>query len=129
VIYFDTSVLLAHVLTEARRPAEEFWVGPVTSSRLVEYESWSRLHVHGLAARLGKILEALLEQTTFLELERPVLARALEPFPVALRTLDALHLASADFLRSRDQDVMIATYDRRMATAARAMGFELHPLW
>jgi type IV pilus assembly protein PilB len=34
----------------------------------------------------------------------PVLARALEPFPVPLRTLDALHLAAVAFLRGRGCD-------------------------
>lgn len=52
-----------------------------------------------------------------------VLARALEPFPAPIRTLDALHLASADLLRSQKQTVEIATYDERMGVAARRMGF------
>lgn len=63
-----------------------------------------------------------------LELERPVLARALEPFPAPVRTLDAIHLASAVFLRDQGQDVTVATYDVRMGDAVRALGFELHPL-
>lgn len=128
MIYVDSSIFLAHVLAEDRRPPDGFWSGPLASSRLLEYEARVRLNARGLAPRSAGILEALFEQVAFLELERPVLARALEPFPVGLRTLDALHLAAADFLRSRDQDVRIATYDGRMATAARALGFELHPL-
>jgi predicted nucleic acid-binding protein len=57
-----------------------------------------------------------------------VLARVLEPLPLPVRTLDAIHLASADFLRGQGQEVTVATYDARMAEAARAMGFELYPL-
>ena len=41
---------------------------------------------------------------------------------MAVRTLDALHLASIDFLRRQGQTVELATFDRRMADAARAMG-------
>jgi hypothetical protein len=48
-------------------------------------------------------------------------ARALEPFPVTVRTLDALHLASAEFLRSRGQRLELASYDERMVDAARRM--------
>ena len=45
--------------------------------------------------------------------------------PGALRglTLDALHLASADFLRAQKQTVEIASYDTRLLLAARKMGF------
>ena len=128
MIYVDASVLLAYLLTEKRRPPDAFWAEPLASSRLLEYEAWTRFHRSTADAELAEALGELLQQVAFLELGRPVLARALEPFPVGLRTLDALHLASADFLRSRDQDVRFATYDRRMATAARALEFELHPL-
>lgn len=128
VIYLDASVFLAHLLAEDRRPTEEFWGEPLTSSRLLVYETWVRLNDRGLVERSEDVLRALLEQMTFVDLRRAVLARALEPFPVRVRTLDALHLASADYLRKRELDVRIATYDRRMGAAARAMEFELYPL-
>jgi predicted nucleic acid-binding protein len=51
-----------------------------------------------------------------------VLERALEPFPVPVRTLDALHLASLEFLRERGQRPELATYDERLAEGARALG-------
>jgi hypothetical protein len=53
-------------------------------------------------------------------------ARCRAAFPsVAVRTLDALHPSAADFLRNQGLVVDVATYDGRMRTAARAMGFEL----
>lgn len=63
-----------------------------------------------------------------LELVSPVLSRALEPFPRPVRTLDALHLASAEFLRERQPSMRLATYDARQAAAARAMGMVLYDL-
>ena len=51
------------------------------------------------------------------------LARALAPMPAGVRTLDGMHLATMEFLRSRGLPVELATYDRRMIEAARAMGF------
>jgi predicted nucleic acid-binding protein len=45
-----------------------------------------------------------------------------------VRTLDAIHLASADFVRRSKQTLTIATYDQRLAAAARAFGFSLHDL-
>ncbi len=41
---------------------------------------------------------AAMARVALVELHAPVLARALEPFPVAVRTLDACHLATAEFL-------------------------------
>jgi hypothetical protein len=50
------------------------------------------------------------------------LARALEPFPVAVRTLDALHLATMEFLRNQGESVTLASYDNRLLTVAHAPG-------
>jgi hypothetical protein len=54
-----------------------------------------------------------------------VLARALLPFPQAVRTLDALHLATLDFLRTQGLDVALASYDQRLSAAAAGLGFAL----
>jgi hypothetical protein len=51
-----------------------------------------------------------------------VLERALEPFPTPVRTLDALHLASVEFLRANGQSVELASYDDRLIASARALG-------
>jgi hypothetical protein len=40
-------------------------------------------------------------------------ARALDPFPIPVRTLDALHLA-IEFLRVRQQQVELESYDGRL---------------
>ena len=50
-----------------------------------------------------------------------MLARALEPFPVAVQTLDALHLASLEFIGAQGQKLSLASYDDRMLAAARRM--------
>ncbi len=125
MIYLDTSVVLAQLLAEDARPPTELWLEPLVASRLVEYELWTRLHARGLAGSHGDAARLLLGRVNLLELARPVLARALKPFPTPVRTLDALHLASAMFLRERGHDVALATYDARMSEAAAAMGLEV----
>ena len=45
MIYLDTSVALAHLLAEDRLPPENLWREPLISSRLLEYEIWSRIPV------------------------------------------------------------------------------------
>jgi len=76
----------------------------------------------GLRSSHEANVDAILGRIAFLELVPPVLARALEPFPVPIRTLDALHLAAIDFLRRLGQHPRLATYDERLATAAAAIG-------
>ncbi len=53
-----------------------------------------------------------------------VLARAGRPFPVEpIRTLDALHLATAEMLGESPQLVTIVTRDRRVKENAESLGF------
>ena len=125
MIYLDTSVALAHLLAEDRRPPDDLWSEVLVSSRLIEYELWTRLQARGLVGSHAAAARALLGHLAILELTPNVLARVLEPFPLPVRTLDAMHLASADFLRGQKQAVEVASYDDRMAAAARKMGFAI----
>lgn len=128
MIYLDTSVALAHLLAEDRSPPAALWTEPLFASRLLEYELWNRLHARGLASTHGDHARDLLSRIAMLELHPTVLARALEPFPSPVRTLDALHLASIEFLRSQRQNVDLATYDERMIAAARKLRIPLYAL-
>ena len=126
MIYVDTSVALAHLFAEDRLPPASFWNETLVSSRLVEYEIWTRLHARKATASRVEAAQEVIARISLLELAPVVLARALDPFPVPVRTLDALHLASCQFLRDRGQRLELASYDRRMESAARALGI---PLW
>jgi hypothetical protein len=121
VIYLDTSVVLAQLLAEDRRPPPALWRETLVSSRLLEYETWNRLHARGLTTSHGDAARQLLGRIAFLELSRTVLARALEPFPTGVGTLDGMHLASVEFLRAQGQDVYFACYDGRLVAAARRL--------
>ena len=126
MIYLDTSVALAHLLAEDRSPPAALWAESLVSSRLLDYELWVRIHARGLAASHGEAVRDLVGRVALLELAPPVLARAVEPFPAPVRTFDALHLASAEFLCRQGQTVRLATYDDRMSHAAAALGLELY---
>jgi hypothetical protein len=125
LIYIDSSVALAHLLVEPRRPSAALWADNLISSRLLEYEVWCCLHARGLALSHGEPARQLLGRISFLELSPVVLERALEPFPEPVRTLDALHLASLEFLRGRRLAPRLASYDRRMTAIAQAMAIPL----
>ncbi len=128
MIYLDTSVALAQLLAEDRRPPPALWSENLVSSRLLEYEIWNRVHARRLTESHSEPVRQILERVALIELVGPVLARAQEPFPIPVRTLDALHLASIEFLRSQAVDLQLASYDRRQLTAARHLGIPVRDL-
>ncbi len=128
MIYLDSSVALAHLLVEDRIPPVALWAEPLVSSRLLEYEVWTRIHARRLGPSHGDMVRALLGRVALLELVAPVFARALEPFPLPVCTLDALHLASLEFLTGHGQTVRLASYDERLLSAARRLGVEVYTL-
>ncbi|MGH7554885.1 MAG: PIN domain-containing protein, partial [Longimicrobiales bacterium] len=128
VIYVDTSVALAHLLAEDRRPPVAMWNEVLVSSRLLEFELWTRIQARGLGHSHGEHVRALIERIGFLEVVPDVVGRAAERFPAPVRTLDALHLATMDFVRRHGQRPRLAAYDARMLDVARRLGIELYPL-
>ena len=132
IAYLDTSALLRLVLSEPEALDELRSADALVSSELLAVESLrtlDRLRVQGslsveeAAARRGLVAEWL-EAVDLVVLQRPILARASEPFPTPLGTLDALHLATALVWRDRNpQELVVATHDRDLALAARSFGF------
>ncbi len=123
MIYLDTSVALAWLLTEDRQPPVSVWDGTLVSSRLLEYEIWTPLHSRGIADSHGEAARQLIGRVALLELTPQALE--LDAFPGPLRTLDTLHLASCAYLADQGQNVELASCDRRMNEVAHAMEIPL----
>ena len=128
MIYIDGSVALAQLLSENRIPAASFWREHLVSSRLLQYEVWNRAHAYGFTGSRLDDVRALLDLIDLTDMNRAVLARALEAFPIAVRTLDALHLATLASLRQAGAVAALASYDGRMLDAARALAIPIAPL-
>jgi hypothetical protein len=128
VIYLDSSVVLAQIFAEDRSLPETAAEGALVSSRLLEYEAWNRIHARGFTRSHEQEVKAFLARVTLIDLAPEVLARALEPFPISVRTLDGLHLATIEFLRARGEDIELASFDRRLIAAARALGIAIYSL-
>lgn len=126
MIYVDTSVILARLFAEDRFPPDGFWDEPLVSSRLTEYEVLNRIHSRKAEKTHGEAARDLLGRMSLAELSPHILARALEPFPVAVRTLDGLHLATFQFLSAIDPKLELATYDQKLAEAAHKMKFQTY---
>jgi hypothetical protein len=120
MIYLDSSVALAHLLVENRFPSKTRWDQPLVSSRLFECEVWNRINAHQQQNSHGDAVRDLIGRVAMIEMG-PVLTRALQPFPVPVRTLDAIHLSAIEFVRAQKQNVQLASYDERLLTAARLL--------
>lgn len=83
--------------------------------RALDDEEVARVHEAATERAIGQI-----------RLTPAILRRAGQAMPTVVKTLDALHLASAlVFEESREEGLVFATHDRQQAIAARALGFEV----
>jgi predicted nucleic acid-binding protein len=130
-VYVDSSVLLAVVLGEPTRLRAWNDIRHRIASEIIRVECLrtidrARLRLGVSDRAFAQRRAAVLEQLQFFSLvpiDATVLERAADPFPTALGSLAALHLASALAVRTQIPDLRFATHDAELGTAARAVGF------
>ena len=125
--YLDASALVKlatpEAETDALRVELDSYDARVTS-RLATVEVARALLRRGAAsAGLGDAVAEVLSGLAIVELDRSIGESAGRVDPPTLRSLDAIHLASALSLGSELGAVV--TYDARLADAARATGLEV----
>jgi predicted nucleic acid-binding protein len=125
-VYVDSSALLKLVLSEPERPALEQvlsrWPDRI-SSVLLPIECRRIVLRAGNPPEVVDRLEKELSGVTLIRLEEAVQTLAGAIGPPRLRSLDAIHLASA--LSIGDYPEAFVTYDDRLADAARAAGLNV----
>lgn len=134
IAYLDSSVILRLVLNEPDPLREWPDVLHGVTSALAEVEvlrtmdrlrfSAPALNPQVFAVRREAAFRVL-EGLETIEITRVVLARAAQPLPTPLGTLDAIHLVSAMGWREQFEGLSFATHDLALASAARACGFEV----
>jgi hypothetical protein len=76
-------------------------------------------------ANAGVQLRRMERVITKVRLSAAVMERAAAPMPTIVKTLDAMHIATASLVRERLQpDLIFVTHDQQQARAARALGFD-----
>lgn len=122
-IYLDSAAVVKLVHAEPESEALRDWLAERAdfswlSSVLLEVESFRVLARHSpdAIARLHPVLDLI--ELVDLDPGTRILAQAIAPATV--RSLDAIHLATA--LRIRGQLTSFVTYDKRLADAAAAAG-------
>lgn len=134
IAYVDSSVLLRVVLGQAHALPEWRRVQRGVASALVEVEclrTLDRLRLRSAisdreVASRREVVFRLLESVEMVEPSGAVLARAAQPLPTELGTLDAIHLVTALLWREASgMELVMATHDAALATAARACGLRV----
>jgi predicted nucleic acid-binding protein len=134
IAFLDSSVILRLVLGEPRPFDALIEMRETVASALCRVEAirtLDRLERRGSirpteAVRRRQSAELLISRCEVVRLDSDTMARAAGNFPVPLRTLDALHLSSADLFRARAaREVAFVTHDEELGRAARALGFSV----
>lgn len=134
IAYLDSSVLMRILLNQTGVLPEFSKIRRAVASRLLKTECLRVLHRCRLEDLLTEkeYLQALddlydsLDSVEFIHVTEAILERACASYPVALGTLDAIHLASALAWREQESAALVLlTHDRQLAKAARSVGFEV----
>ncbi|MGC5617088.1 type II toxin-antitoxin system VapC family toxin [Georgenia sp. Z1491] len=130
VIYVDTSSALKLLLEEEGTDRVQQLFGAAKHGRSVLASSrLLRTEMHRIAFRESIPLPSVTRVLAYVHLvdvTRAILDSAGE-LPFHLRTLDAIHLATAATLSSDDDEVQLLTDDSRMRDVGQAMGIGTVP--
>jgi uncharacterized protein len=123
MIYLDSAAVVKLVHAEAESQALRDWLSERAetgwvSSVLAEIETFRALARHSPAA-ISR-LPAVLDLIDLIGLDAGIRLRAQAVIPPSVRSLDAIHLATAEHVGRRL--TAFVTYDKRLADAARAAG-------
>jgi len=136
IVYVETSALLRYLLDRDESIAPHLEKAEFVTSRLTIVEAgraFARLRQEGrreVAAmnesRRG--LEAFLSACEIAALSDEILQRAAAPFPLEpLRTLDAIHVATAAAWNAAAGFTAVLSTDDRVRDNAKALGLEVLP--
>jgi hypothetical protein len=132
IVYLDSSVVLRPLLNQPKQLHSWGTWKQAYSSELLGIEcrrAIDRLRLEGLFddEQVAEAMEqlGLIERTIRrIRLGRSIIQASSQTMPTIVKTLDAIHLASALAVRERRKiDLLFATHDTQQATAARALGF------
>jgi predicted nucleic acid-binding protein len=134
IAYLDSSVILRILLRQPHALREWNRLELGVASVLVQVECLRTLDrlrprtrlTDEVIARRREAVYQLMEHVELVDMSNVVLERASQPFAAELGTLDAIHLASALLWQeATGQDLVMATHDQALATAARSMGLRV----
>lgn len=125
MIYLDSSAIVKLIKVEAESPDLRDWLNgqdtPPVTSVLAEVEVPRALRRSG-PAHLA-VMPGVLARISRIDIDASVRATAAAYLDDALRSLDAIHLATAEVLLASGKTVSaFVTYDKRQAAAVASIG-------
>ena len=128
MIYLDTSALVKQIRAEAESAALADWLDargeiPCVSSALTEVEL-SRA-IRAVAPEGLPSVPAVLARLIRFEIDALVRATAASYQNPTLRSLDAIHLATAQIASTDTPLTAFVVYDKRLAAAAQEVGLPI----
>lgn len=133
-IYLDTSVLVEFLLFGGGFVLKTDSIKKLYASVLAEIEVHRALDRFRLSNRIGigdyaeKMKEAalLFRNMNRIPINELIVERAKGAFPVPIKSLDAIHVASAAWIReAHEAKLVFCTLDHQQALAATALGFDV----
>ncbi len=134
IAYTDSSVFLRFVLAQPDRLTELDRYDGLVTSVLTEVECLRAVENLRLTRPMGHEDYFARRRAVYDRLGRAervlvtaeILARAAGPLPAPLRSLDAIHLATAlEWRGHREPALVFATHDTRLAAVAAALDFDV----
>jgi uncharacterized protein len=124
--YADSSALARLVVREAETPGLESFLRShplIVTSEIATVEVRRAARQVSGRAEVGRRAEQVLAAVNLLRLDAEILEEAARLDPPALRTLDAIHLATALSMKSELAGFLV--YDEQLASAARKRGIRI----
>jgi predicted nucleic acid-binding protein len=126
LIYLDSSAILKLVVLEQETSALLTFLAAHAeraSSGLVRVEVLRALRRAGSSASLRRRAFDVLARIALLHIDDDILESAAQLEPADLRSLDAIHIATA--LSIKEELTGVVTYDERFSSAARRAGLSV----
>lgn len=120
VVYLDASAIVKLVVRERETEALRAYLdgAELVTSEMSSTEVPRAAHLRTGAIEVIEQAETVLRRFQLVTLDEELHRAAARALPAELRTLDAIHLASA--LRLRDRLTAVVAYDKRLTQAIRA---------
>lgn len=138
-LYAESSAVLTWMLNQAQASvvrdvlaaADDIITSELTlleyDRALIRLASWDEVSDEQ-AEQAGTLFRTAVEHWTVIWLERPILRRARQPFPMEpIRSLDAIHLATALAAREDMPGLVLLSLDDRVRASATGLGFDVLP--
>lgn len=132
--YIDSSVLLRIIFGERNALTLPKKINEFAANEILKIECFRTIDRmrHTLNISEDEIanrhagLHKAIRSIRIIKFSESISQRACEPFPVTLKTLNAIHLSTAMLWRQTEKkEILFLTHDDQLAKAARSLGFEV----